>query len=216
VSLAALDLNLLLVLDSVLSERSVVRAARRLHVTPSAVSNALARLRVLSIDGLFASGGLAGTEVDVVLGAGEKGPGVRARPVYQERIELVARAGHPALRGRLTKSRLAALRHVEIQVAPGRGNQRLAASYVEQGIPRSVAVVVPTFTAAAAVVARTDLVASLPSSLVGVLGPRLALRPLATPLPRVVSTINLLWHERTERDPALAAFRELLAEAAGA
>jgi DNA-binding transcriptional LysR family regulator len=48
------------------------------------------------------------------------------------------------------------------------------------------------------------------------LGPRLALRPLSTPLPRVVSTINLLWHERTERDPALAAFRELLAEAAGA
>jgi DNA-binding transcriptional LysR family regulator len=83
------------------------------------------------------------------------------------------------------------------------------------GITRNVAVVVPTFTAAAAVVAGTDLVASLPSSLVDVLGPRLALRPLATPLARVVSTINLLWHERTDRDPALAAFRELLAEAAG-
>src|SRR5882672_10632590 len=32
-------------LDTVLAERSVVRAARRLHVTPSAISNALARLR---------------------------------------------------------------------------------------------------------------------------------------------------------------------------
>src|SRR5262245_20649313 len=32
-------------LDTVLAERSVVRAARRLHVTPSAVSNGLARLR---------------------------------------------------------------------------------------------------------------------------------------------------------------------------
>ena len=43
--LSELDLNLLLVLDAVLSERSVARAAKRLHVTPSAISNALARLR---------------------------------------------------------------------------------------------------------------------------------------------------------------------------
>ena len=157
-SLSGLDLNLLLVLETVLAERSVARAARRLHVTPSAVSNALARLRaalddpllvrsgrgvvptpratalapalaralreleqavagqafdpattdreltlaladviqvvklpaivralatrmprarlrVLSIDALVASGGLGGTAVDVVVGAGEQGVG---------------------------------------------------------------------------------------------------------------------------------------------
>lgn len=44
-SFSSLDLNLLLVLDTVLRERSVARAARRLHVTPSAVSNGLAKLR---------------------------------------------------------------------------------------------------------------------------------------------------------------------------
>src|SRR6266850_1790939 len=45
VSIAAVDLNLMLVLHTVLAERNVARAAERLHVTPSAVSNALARLR---------------------------------------------------------------------------------------------------------------------------------------------------------------------------
>jgi len=45
VNLSAIDLNLLLVLDAVLAERSVARAAQRLHVTPPAISNALARLR---------------------------------------------------------------------------------------------------------------------------------------------------------------------------
>jgi len=40
-----LDLNLLRVLDTVLTERNATRAAARLHVTQSAVSNALARLR---------------------------------------------------------------------------------------------------------------------------------------------------------------------------
>src|SRR5436190_11441711 len=283
-------------LDTVLAERSVVRAARRLHVTPSAVSNGLARLRaalgdpllirsgrgvvptpraaalapalagalrdldqavhgdgfdpittdreltlatadvgqvvrlprivaalagkmprarlrVLSIDTLVASGGLAGTEIDVLLGAGEKGPGVHAQPLYEERIVLVARARHPMIRGRVSKAQLAALRHVEVTVAPGRGSRPLAASYAALGVARDIAVVVPTFTAAAAVVATTDLVASLPASLLDVLGPRLALRRVATPLAPIATTINMLWHERTDRDPALRAFRDLVAAA---
>jgi DNA-binding transcriptional LysR family regulator len=297
VSTESLDLNLLLMLDTVLAEGSVVRAARRLHVTPSAVSNGLARLRgaledpllirsgrgvvptpraaalapalsralrdldqaihgaafdpattdreftlatadvgqvvklprivaaftramprarlrVLSIDTLVASGGLAGTEIDVLIGAGEKGPGIRAQPLYEEQIVLVARAGHRSVRGRVTKAQLAALRHVEVTVAPGRGNRPLAASYAALGVARSIAVVVPTFTAAAAVVASTNLVASLPASLVDVLGPRLALRRVATPLARAGTAINLLWHERTHQDPAQRAFRDLIARAA--
>src|SRR5262245_58180019 len=199
-------------LDTVLAERSIVRAARRLHVTPSAVSNALARLRatlddpllvrsgrgvvptpraaalapaleralrdldqavhgdgfdpattdreltlaiadagqvvklpgvvaalarkmprarlrVLSIDTLFASGGLAGTEIDVAIGAGERGPGIHAQPLFDEHITLVARAGHPAIGSRVSKAQLATVRHVEVQVAPGRGSRPLAASY---------------------------------------------------------------------------------------
>jgi DNA-binding transcriptional LysR family regulator len=298
VSLETLDLNLLLMLDTVLAERSVVRAARRLHVTPSAVSNALARLRaaledpllirsgrgivptpraaalapalaralreldqavhgdgfdpaktereftlaiadagqvvklprvvatlgaemprarlrVLSIDTLFALGGLAGTEIDVAIGAGEKGPNIHLLPLFEERVVLVARVAHPRVRGRVTKTELAALRHVEVQVAPGRGSRPLAASYAALGLERDVAVVVPTFTAAAAIVAATDYVASLPTSLVDVLGARLGLRQVPTPLRPVGTTINLLWHERTHQDPALRLFRDLLTRAAG-
>jgi DNA-binding transcriptional LysR family regulator len=297
-SLEMLDLNLLVMLDTVLAERSVARAARRLHVTPSAVSNALARLRealddplftrsgrgivptpralalapslaralldldqaihgdgfdlattdreftlaiadvgqvvklprvvaalaaamprarlrVLSIDTLLALGGLAGTEVDVLIGVGEKGPGIHMLPIAEEQIVLVARAGHPRVGSRVTKAQLAALRHVEVQIAPGRGSRPLAASYASLGITRDIAVVVPIYTAAAAVVAGTDFVASLPASLLDVLGPRLGLRRIATPLPPVKTGINLVWHERTQHDPALRAFRDLIVRAAG-
>lgn len=44
-NLSTIDLNLFVVLQAVLAERSATRAAVRLHVTQSAVSNALARLR---------------------------------------------------------------------------------------------------------------------------------------------------------------------------
>src|SRR5262245_25615434 len=57
VNLSAIDLNLFLVLHAVLEERSATRAASRLHVTQSAVSNALARLRQLLGDPLVVRSG---------------------------------------------------------------------------------------------------------------------------------------------------------------
>jgi DNA-binding transcriptional LysR family regulator len=56
-SIEAVDLNLILVLQHVLAEGTVVGAAERLHVTPSAVSNSLARLRELLGDPLFVRSG---------------------------------------------------------------------------------------------------------------------------------------------------------------
>ncbi len=51
-NLASVDVNLFVVLHAVLEERSATRAAARLHLTQSAVSNALARLRALLGDQL--------------------------------------------------------------------------------------------------------------------------------------------------------------------
>lgn len=51
--LRAVDLNLLTVLDVVLTERNVTRAAERLGMTQPAVSSALGRLRLLFDDDLF-------------------------------------------------------------------------------------------------------------------------------------------------------------------
>ncbi|CAN92527.1 transcriptional regulator, LysR family [Sorangium cellulosum So ce56] len=51
--LRAVDLNLLTVLDVMILERNVTRAAERLGMTQPAVSSALARLRLLLDDDLF-------------------------------------------------------------------------------------------------------------------------------------------------------------------
>ena len=44
------DLNLLITLDVLLAEGSVARAAKRLRLSPSAMSRALARLRATTGD----------------------------------------------------------------------------------------------------------------------------------------------------------------------
>jgi DNA-binding transcriptional LysR family regulator len=55
--LARPDLNLLFTLDVLLAEGSVARAARRLHLSPSAMSRALARLREVTGDPLLVRAG---------------------------------------------------------------------------------------------------------------------------------------------------------------
>src|ERR1043166_9228887 len=65
------DFNLLVTLDALLAEGSVARAARRLRLSPSAMSRALARLREATGDPLLvrAGRGLVPTPRAVELGA---------------------------------------------------------------------------------------------------------------------------------------------------
>jgi DNA-binding transcriptional LysR family regulator len=55
-NLRSMDLNLLVVFDAVMQERSVTRAASKVFLTQSAVSSALSRLRVQLKDELFLRG----------------------------------------------------------------------------------------------------------------------------------------------------------------
>ena len=295
--LPSFDLNLLLVLNSVLTEGSVVKAANRLHVTPSAVSNALARLRIalgdplltkkgrgvvptpraqelapllakalaelheavrsgglqaagttrrfsialsdaaqidvlpriavllarempharlraISIDSLVSLGGLAGPEVDVVLGP-EKGEGeIRSEPLCDQPAVMICRRNHPALKKSGGRRSVAALRHVAIEMAPGHGLDLAGLAYQRAGVLRQVAISVPTFSAAAAVVASTDLVATVPERFYAAVGRAMRLRTLPLPIPEVTISTNLCWHSRTQSDPLCMAFRDIVRYAA--
>lgn len=84
-SLRAVDLNLLVFFDALMAERHVTRAARRVAISQSAMSNALARLRHLFRDELFirTAGGMEPTAR-----AHELGPGVRS--ILQQASRLMA------------------------------------------------------------------------------------------------------------------------------
>lgn len=294
ISIAALDLNLLLVLHTVLTERSVVRAAGRLHVTPSAISNSLARLRsvlgdplvtrkgrgivptpralalapaiarglrelesglheapfeparckrtftlavadagqvtwgpriaarmaqvmpdarlaVVGIASLVALGDLTSSQVDLHIGLAGRGAGLHVEPLLDERTVLVAREGHPALMKRLSPRALGELRHVGVEMVPGKGFRDLVgAAYARAGIRREVAVTVPSFLTAAAMVAETDLVTTLPESLLAAQGARLGVRGVNAPVPAHTLKLALCWHDRTHADPAARYFRQLV------
>lgn len=170
-----------------------------------------ARLRVVGVESLVSLAGVSGTEVDVAVGVAERAPGIHVEALYDEALVLVARARHPAARKRASARGLEALHHVAIDMVPGRGfRDAVAATYARAGVARHVVMTVPTFAAAIAVVAETDYVAMIPSSLLDVLGARLGLRAVAGPVPEHRVAMQLSWHERTHADPAMSAFRELV------
>ena len=293
-SFPTFDLNLLLVLNAVLTEGSVAKAATRMHVTPPAVSNALARLRLLLRDPLFTKkgrglvptpralelapllartlgelhsavrsaevdiatstrrltlalsdaaqvallpriallfrremprarlrvigidsmrmlGGLAGQEVDVVLGP-EPGAGdVRCDALFEQPAVLVCRKGHPALGRHRPANPLA---HVSVEMSPGQGFVELAAeAYRRSGTVREVVMTVPTFSAAVAVVAASDLVATVPQNFYLAVRDAMQLRTLPFPFPSFRLPTHICWHSRTESDPVSIAFRDLIRRA---
>src|SRR5260221_13376805 len=74
VHLGALDLNLLVALDALLSEKNVTKAAARIGITQSAMSHALARLRAVVGDPLLVRGK---TSMVATVRAEELGPPIR-------------------------------------------------------------------------------------------------------------------------------------------
>ena len=170
-----------------------------------------AQLRVIGIDSLVALGDLGSAEIDLHVGVRSEAPGLHAKALLREPLVLVGRRAQP----RLTKATLGTLSRVAVDMAPGRGFRDVVASaYARAGIPRLVAVTVPSFTAAAAVVAATDHVATLPDSLVVTYARRLQRLEGAAPAQTV--ELAMSWHERTHRDPANAAFRMLVREVVAA
>ena len=295
-NLSNLDLNLLLTLHAVLSERSVARAATRLHVTPPAVSNALARLRelfgdplfvrkgrgltptpralelepllartfgeleralatppfdpvtstrtfslalsdtdqlaslslvarefskrlprarleIVSIDTLIARGGLAGSTTDAALGPPEPGDDMHAAPLYRDEAVFIVRKGHPRVQRRLSPARFNAEGHVDVHLVLGQAGavNRAAEEFLARhGLARRVAVTVPSFAAAAMVVAATDLLAGMPRRVATLLARSLPLAIVKPPTPALRFPMMLVWHARTHTDPAASYFREVI------
>jgi len=302
VNFSNVDLNLLWVLHVLLEEKSVVRAAKRLHVTPPAVSNALgrlrsllgdpifvrsgrglvptpravalaprlarvmeslqvsvwgdaafspeattrtftvacsdadqissvpriaerferamprARLRVVSIDQLEATDGLARGDIDVVFTPEQAlGPDLHATDLYEDEAVLVVRRDHPRVRGRrLSREGFNALRHVDVWLALGRagaGNRMAETFFEAHGLRRDVALVVPSFSAAVAVAASSDLAAGVPRRFGEWAAAALPLRILAIPAPPMRFCMRLAWHERTHADASCRFFRGLVLDA---
>lgn len=147
--------------------------------------------------------------------------GLLQRRLFRDRFICFLRADHPILRAgkrgrgarKLSLSAFAGLSHVLVSPAgegPGFVDQLLAA----RGLRRRVALRIPHFYSALAIVAKSDLVVTAPNAL-GYLAPAtLGVVAVECPLPLPLHSVNLVWHERYSKDAGHAWLRQLMIELA--
>lgn len=135
------------------------------------------------------------------------GPEIRTQALFRDRFIGVVHRGHPLCRGRVTPARFAAGRHVGI-ARQGDDKGPIDAALAGLGLARDIPVVVEGFAAAIALARGSDLVATVPERHTGNL--RADMHSFTLPVAAPEITISMLWHPRTDADPAHRWLRKCL------
>jgi DNA-binding transcriptional LysR family regulator len=290
-NLKRIDLNLLVTLEVLLTERSVTRAAARLNLSQPSVSVQLAKLREIYHDPLLLPGSrgmlpttralglltplrqtladlgrlvaqeqpfdplqaemtwqlaaadaaeyaillpmlpklrlaapksrlaireaspktmscdLADGVIDLGFLAREEAPAeLRHRQLFHENYLLVGRHDHPLLQTPPSLEQFCQLEFVMVSQDGGGFRTQIDTLLEAQGLTRRVVMSLPHFLFIPTLLARSDMVAMLPSRMLGeLLG---SLRTCPVPLELPGYDMVMVWHERTHLDPAHSWLRE--------
>jgi DNA-binding transcriptional LysR family regulator len=153
--------------------------------------------------------------IDLDLGViGDLGPEVRTAPLYDDHPVGLVAAGHPLAAGPVTLRRLAAADHV---VVSRRGRTRGALDDVlaSRGLTRNVVAVVPTFTAAASIIASSGLTGLLGARYARLVAGLTGARVYEVPAELPALPMSQAWHVRHDLDPAHRWLRDQVAAVFG-
>lgn len=135
---------------------------------------------------------------------------ILSMPLFEERFVCILRKGHLAAARELTVDAFLSLSH--LLVSPE--NDRFGvvdAALAKQGLKRRLALTLPHLYAAPALVASSDMIATIMEGVVEISGQaeRLCIRPPPIALAPVPFTLS--WHRRNETHPAQRWFRDRIA-----
>ncbi len=167
--------------------------------------------------------GLATGELDVAIGVfrplhrhGRNGAAVPAAeaghliaPLFEVALATIVRRKHPRVGKTLDLDTFCALDHVLVTDEPW-ATGLLDGLLAKQKRKRRIAVRVPRHISVGWIVAFTDLVATLDDRIAHLHAAAHDLRVLDPPLQIKPAPLSMIWHERTDRDPARRWLREQL------
>jgi DNA-binding transcriptional LysR family regulator len=156
--------------------------------------------------------GLAGGALDIAVGflPGLAAP-VRRRRLFSDPYVCLMRSDHPRIGARLTRKLFLEASHALVS-STGSGHRVIEEALERHGLTRRIALRVPHFTVVPMVLARTDLLLTLPGQVARVYEADGRFKSLPVPLPIPSAEVAVHWHERFERDPGNRWLRELMIE----
>jgi DNA-binding transcriptional LysR family regulator len=140
------------------------------------------------------------------------GPEVRVQALFRDHFVGVVRADHPLARRKVTAARYAAARHVHVS-RRGLDGSPMDDALAALGLTRTIATIVGEFATAVALARTSDLVASVPERHTGSLRDGMVTFALPVEMPSI--TVSLIWHPRSQADPAHRWLRECVREVCG-
>lgn len=141
-------------------------------------------------------------------------PELRFQTLYTDHCVCIARHGHPRLEGRITFEQFLRFSHVRV------ANARRVNHYVDQALNAlgaselHIPFIAHSYDAVMQSVARTDLIAVVPSRIVGASADALGIQVLNPPFELPEMPVAVYWHERTHAKPSHRWFRRLIADIA--
>jgi DNA-binding transcriptional LysR family regulator len=178
-----------------------------------------ASVSVLPLEPMMRDGGLAGGDIDALIGLRQAVPAdCRSAPLYTDDIVAVVRKGHPRIKGtKLSLDDYFETPHAMIALFPGgreSGIKRAIDKLLERhGRRPRVALSLPQFHMVALATSRTDCIGQMPRRIAETLSGYLPLRILEPPIALPKLPLVLIWHERTQTDPGSILFRSAIVDA---
>lgn len=160
--------------------------------------------------------GLADGSVDLMVGyydADRLPPGHREEELADDHFVCIVRRDHPRIGRRLTLATYLELRHVIVTERPGASGV-IDDALARLGKRRRVVARVPRFFMVPYLVADSDLVAAVDSRIARHYERLLPIRVLKAPLELPSGRLGMVFHGRTEADPARAWLRDVVRELA--
>jgi DNA-binding transcriptional LysR family regulator len=176
-----------------------------------ALRNEAPKVRIAwrALDVMALSTQLERGEVDLALASPDHAPAaMRQRQLFREGYTVIARQGHPAVRGRLSLDVFCALEHVVVSPQGGGFSGPADAALEAVGRRRAVALSTSGFLIVPEVVSRSDMIALIPRRIADGWSDRVQV--LDPPLTIPGFAIANVWHDRTTNHPAQRWLRERL------
>jgi DNA-binding transcriptional LysR family regulator len=126
---------------------------------------------------------------------------INSEVILSDRFVAAVRSNHRLLRGRMTAKLYAEAHHITVS-PKGTRDGPIDRALAESGLVREHVTTVTSFVVAAHLVAATDLVGSLPLSIVALMSGALPITAVDIPASVPCFDIHLIWHQRDEHDVA--------------
>ena len=126
----------------------------------------------------------------------------RSRALFSDNFVCILRKNHPVLRKQLTLETYAELKHIRAQVsAVSTSSRQIDSALALVGKKIKVGLVLPSYMSIAKVIAKTDMIATLPRCIANHFPAELGLIELPCPIKIPHLKVAMYWHERMNQEP---------------